>query len=169
LIDVELDVQQRTAQSVLEVFTKLPGRSASAKKLLSFVLQPVGRVAASLRHGRWDDPHVLPQELSLDQIESTVRSFESQPIYDMNFFDAPDEHFGNWSAKVSLDEWLPPTGTSHTLLFFQNDITPARHLDVQIWFDCLEVFDESGDRLSVDEVAAGGEAWWAAFGKRTQQ
>ena len=134
--------------------------------LLSLVLQPVGRIAGSLRHGQWDDPHVQPQELPLNRLESTVRTFGSQPIYGMNFFDAPDKYFDDWSAKVSLDQWLPPRGTSHTLRYFLDDTTPARHLDVQLWFDSLEIYDDHGSQLSLDVVAAAGEAWWAAFGTR---
>ena len=43
---------------------------------VQFILEPVGRIVASLRHGNWDDDEARVEEFALDRLETVVAGFE---------------------------------------------------------------------------------------------
>ena len=124
-----------------------------------FVLQPVGRVAASLRNGRWDDADAPAEPFPLEQLLDVVMSFQGVPVYGWDFFDRPDEDsFEGWSDRLSLDWRSEPGGLSHTLDLFQDG--GSRHLDLRIWFDDLRIFTPDRQEVSLDDFTAAGKRWW---------
>jgi len=159
-LGAEVDRARRMAALTFRVLT-LPaeGREPSDTRL-SLVLSPVGRIAASLRHGRGDDADARVEHFTLDALLGVVQSFGGLPIYGWEFFD--QSSFARWSAQLSLDEHLSGDGgNSHSIDLFQDG--GGRQLDVRVWFDGLRILDPLGAELSVDEVIAGGSRWWDAL------
>lgn len=137
---------------------------------IQLLLSPVGRIAASLRHGAWDDDSAPVENFPLDRLREVVDSFNGVPIYGAEFFDVPEnEGFARWSDRLSLDFRSGTDGLTHTLTVFQNG--NERHLDVQIWFDDLVIRGPSGNEITVDTFIEDGVRWWDAFwqgGSRTR-
>ena len=129
------------------------------------LLESVGRIAASLRDGRWDDADAPVETFALEGLRDAVTGFEQQTIHGWSFLDVPaDETFDRWSDRLSLDWRAEPDGLSHTLDLFQESAAgPARHLELRIWFDELRVFEPDGHELAFDEFTAAGVRWWDAL------
>lgn len=125
----------------------------------------VGRIAASLRHGNWDDQAARVERFELDQLSVVVDSFGQQPVYGWRFLDVPDaESFDSWKQRLSLDWRSEPCGTAHTLDLFQEGVTePIRHLDLRLWFDGLWIVDPDIKPIAFDDFTAAGVRWWDAM------
>jgi len=126
---------------------------------VQLILGPVGRLAASLRNGRWDDAHAAVEEFPLDRLLEVVMSFKGPPVYGWEFVDRPEaDKFATWNDRLSLDWRAGPDGMSHTLDLLQEGYD--RHLDLRIWFDELRVFTPEHEEISLDDFAPGGVRWW---------
>jgi hypothetical protein len=125
-------------------------------------LQGVGRIAASLRHGLWNDDSAEVESSSLDQLSDVVLSFKGVPIYGWDFIDPSDGSWERWKNRLSLDEHLSSGGTEHCIDLFQAGGT-ARHLDLRVWFDDLTLCDMTRNVISIQEFGAGGRRWWDAL------
>jgi hypothetical protein len=162
LLGIELDAHNRRVGATLAVLT-LPadGGPMPRDPRVQFVFAPVGRVVASLRQGRWDDPaaHVVP--ITGDQLLDVVRSFGGLPVYGWEFFDTAESKLEKLGRRLSLDWRGGNDGMAHSVRFFQAG--PDRHLDVIIWFDWFTVRDHAGREISLAEFTAGGKRWWDAF------
>ncbi|MGO9558630.1 MAG: hypothetical protein ACLPQS_05970 [Acidimicrobiales bacterium] len=124
----------------------------------------VSRIVASLRHGRWDDESSPIEELRLQDLPLTVRSFGSQPIYGWDFLDLAESGNSAWKRPASIDFSVGQGRGEHSIDVFQESaVGPPRHLDLRIEFDELTVTDASGQSLELAEFAAGGRRWWAAL------
>jgi len=133
-------------------------------RMLRLCLTQVGRVAASLRQGRWDDDSAQVTEFGIDELDDIVSSFGGQPIYGWKFVDSSDESWRDWQDRLSLDLVFEAGATTHTLSLFQDiDGDSARHLDVCIWFGDAAAHDYDNRPISLVEVAASGQRWWDAF------
>lgn len=160
-LGAEVDRSRRIAGLTFRVLTLPAEGPAPDDPRLSVVLSPVGRVAASLRHGRWDDHSARVESFSLDALLSVVQSFHGLPIYGWAFFDQ-EPRFAGWSTRLSLDEQFTGEAVhSHTIDLFQDG--GGRVLDVRIWFDDVRIRNPRGDELSIDDVIAGGRRWWDAL------
>gem|GEM_PF-1078728 len=121
--------------------------------------RPIARVAASLRHGLWNDETARVEPLTLDQFSGVVASRVSQ-VYGWKFLDPPESSWEGWRKRLSLDVRLGDR-SEHVLDMFKAGLTdPERHLDFRIWFDELEVFDQAGAPISLQDFADGGTRWW---------
>ena len=124
-------------------------------------LHRLGRVAASLRHGVWNDPDVEVEVFSLDQLTQVVASSGQEPIYGWEFLDVPSEKsFDAWADRLSLDQRWEPEGLSHTLDLFQES---PRHLDLRFWFDELYTYSPEREEIPFGAFTAAGRRWWDAF------
>ncbi|MEZ5967067.1 MAG: hypothetical protein R3F56_24735 [Planctomycetota bacterium] len=155
LLGVELDTVGRRAAVTFATLTL----DQPDKRRLQLVLESVSRVAASLRHGAWNDPTARVEPFAPEQLLAIVESFGGQPVYGWEFFDARDDDFATWSDRLSLD-WRAegPDGRAHTLTLFQEG--PDRHLDLRIWFGDCEFRDAAGRAVPVDEVCDQGRRFW---------
>jgi hypothetical protein len=163
LVDVAVDPSTWTGYVTLAVLTlQEEGLSPEDNRVL-LVLQPVGRIAASLRHGLWNDPSAPVEQFTIDQLSEIVRSFGQLPIYGWEFFDVPESGpFSQWSDRLSLDVRRGTDACSHTLDLFQDD-AGRRILDLRLWFERLEVRDPRGAVIPLDRFAADGRRWWDAL------
>lgn len=164
LLGIEVNQDQRTARLTFDVLTLPRSGPASQGTRVQILLAPVGRVVASLRHGRWDDPNARVEPFTIEQLLSVVQRFGGQPVYGGEFFDLPDSEFAKWSSRASLDFQTDVNGRRHTLDLFQegNDL----HLDVRLWFDGMRISMLDGTEISIDEFIASGKRWWDAFYKQ---
>lgn len=127
-------------------------------------LTEVGRVSASLRLGLWNDDAAAVELFTLDEFGDVVQRFGGQPIYGWEFFDPSSTSLERWKDRVSLDETFAGGSTDHVLSIFQESLAgPPRHLDVQVWFGGLSVYDYQRQPSDLGEVAAGGRRWWDAL------
>lgn len=161
LVGVEVSAKERGAALTFAVLALPSGDGPPPDDpRVRLILQPVGRIAASLRHGRWDDPTAGIESFELERLEEVVASFEQQPMYGWRFLDVPDkDDFAMWASRLSLDWRSEPGGTAHTLDLFQ-EWGGTRHLDLRFWFDDLRIFDRDRREVPLDEFTSAGVRWW---------
>jgi hypothetical protein len=168
LIGAEVDSEECVAGLTLAVLSLPEEGPAPEDRRVQIILRPVGRVAASLRHGAWNDDSAEVEPFQVDALLSIVKRFGASAIYGGKFFDVPkDKDFRNWKDRLSLDWWAPDAeaGTAHTLYLFQEG--EDLHLDMRLWFDELLVFrpPPGYEPIELDEFVAGADRWWKAFGE----
>ncbi len=127
---------------------------------IQVLLHPVGRVAASLRMGRWDDDSATVQPFKLNELLSVVQSFQGLPIYGWEFFDLSEDKFRSWSNRLSLDWDGDPSGMEHSISLFQEGSVPERILDLRIWFREIEFRSPDGSPVHIQNVISDGKRWW---------
>jgi hypothetical protein len=172
---VEFDPESRVAIVMLTVLLLPVGDGPAEARPVCLILRPVGRLAASLRHGSWDDREAHVEGLELDDLPRVFDRLGGQSIYGGTFFNVPEVRpgvfdrpngFALWSDRLSVD-WMAPRadGQTHTLLLFQEGAEgdQLRHLDVQLWFDELEARTVNGDGIRIDDLVSGARRWWRAL------
>jgi hypothetical protein len=133
-------------------------------RVLRLRLTQVGRVAASLRLGRWDDEAAVVEPFALNDLSGVVTSFGVQPIYGWEFFDPPASSWDRWRNRLSLDVEIAGGSQEHVVeLFQESGAGPARHLDFRIWFNGMAAYDLERNPKELLEVAAAGKRWWEAM------
>jgi hypothetical protein len=159
---VAVDVEPAKARAVvkLEVLTLPEQGPMPDDRGRQLILNGVGRVAASHRDGRADDPHAPVLPLERDGLTAAIATFLDHAIYGWEFINRGDDPFVEWSNRLSMDSQLPGRGTQ-TLDLFQED--GRRVLDLRIWFEELTVATASGAWVEFDEFTAGGVRWWDAL------
>jgi hypothetical protein len=161
LLGAEVSPERRMAAITLSVLSLPEVGPAPEDRRVQLLLSQVGRVAASLRHGRWDDENAAIEPFELEDLLPIVQRVGPSPIYGWKFLDSPDVgSFQRWSDRLSLD-WYPGDegGLSHTLLLFQ-EAGDAEFLDLCIWFDDLVIRRHGVEIISIEEFGAGGKRWW---------
>ena len=162
LLGLEVDPQRLRAAATLTVLTLPPDGPEPADPRRQFIFYPVGRVAASLRHGRWDDAAAPVEAFSIEQLLSAVQSFGGQPVYGWKFIDR-DDGFSRWSRRLSLDFAGDHTAMEHSITLFQEGATQNKILEIRLWFRELEIRDPQGEVILLDDFIAGGVRWWDAM------
>lgn len=166
LVGVRLDLDSRCVWLTFSVLALPPNDGPPpSDPRVQIILKAVGRIAASLRHGNWDDAEALVEPFEVDRLAEIVASFEQQAVYGWNFLDVPDaDDFTSWSGRLSLDWRSEPGGLSHTLTLFQEGGRGARrHLDIRFWFDVLGIRDPDQREVAFDVFTAAGIRWWDAM------
>lgn len=163
LLGFELDPTRALAGATLSVLMLPPDAGPMpADSRVQLLFAPVGRVAVSLRAGRWDDATAPVLPVGTETLLETVQSFGGLPVYGWEFLDVAEREMSKWGDRLSLD-WrgAPEHGLRHSLLLFQEG--GDRHLDLCVWFDTLEARWPDGSPVALSELAAGGKRWWDAF------
>jgi hypothetical protein len=163
LLGAEVETEQRAAAITLSVLSLPEEGPPPEDPRVQLLLHPVGRVCASLRHGRWDDAEAPVEAFRIDELLAVLGRLGRHAVYGWEFFDVPEEKdFARWKDRLSLD-WEAPgdEGRSHTLVLFQE--ADEAHLDLCFWFDDLVVHAPSHEEIPLDEFAAGGKRWWDAL------
>jgi hypothetical protein len=161
LLGFEVDPERRIAAATFCVLTLPEVGLAPEDRRVQFLFHPVGRVAASLRDGRWDDSKAPVVPLALSDLLSVVQSFGGLPIYGWEFIDVHARELDKWGDRLSLDWTSGHNGRSHSITVFQEP--GNRILDLCVWFDELEIRDSERRLVSVDAFIASGKRWWDAF------
>ena len=159
-LGAEVDASRHICGITLAVFSLPPDGPMPEDPRVQILLQPVGRVAASLRHGQWDDAEAEVEPFAIDQLLEVVQSFHGRPIYGWEFFDTPDVEFAKWSRRLSLDWRGDPDGMLHHLTLFQEGGDPERVLDLRIWFRDIQFRRPSGEEIPIGDVIDDGQRWW---------
>ncbi len=156
-----MEERRRFAAATFRVLT-LPAEGPPPEdRRVQILFRPVGRVVASLRNGRWDDEGAEVVSFAPSELLSVVQSFGGQPIYGWEFFDISEKELARWSNRLSLDWSSGLDGLSRNMALFQScGAGPARHLDLCVWFDELEVRRPDGEVVPLAEFAGGGRRWW---------
>ena len=167
LLGVEVDTDSRVVAATFDVLTLPPEGPPPDDRRVLFIFYPAGRVAASLRSGRWDDldAEIVPFEIG--KLLNIVEKFK-EAIYGWEFFDQ-EEDFEEWKERLSLDYRSGEDGNSQSITLSQEGL--ERHLDLRIWFDQLQLKNAAGQEIDIAEFIAGGRRWWEdlrAHGKRSK-
>lgn len=158
VLGFEVDPRRRLAGATFSVLT-LPERGpAPDDRRVQIVLHPIGRVTASLRDGRWDDPTAEVVPFSLAELLPIVQSFGGLALYGWEFIDVPT---AEWADRLSLDWPSGDDGLSHSITLFQD--AGNRILYLCAWFDTLAIRDPRGGEIPLEAFIAGGKRWWDAF------
>jgi hypothetical protein len=136
-----------------------------------FIFHYVGRIAASLRLGRWDDANAPVEHFDIANLLTVVQSFGCQPIYGWEFFNVHEKELSQWGNRISLD-LRPENGSiKNSISLFQEAPKGDKHLDLCLWFESFEIRDAQGKTIALDDFISGGMRWWNALSagdKRTQ-
>jgi len=160
LLGVEVDTNRHICGITLAVLA-LPSEGPKRDdSRLQIILHPIGRVAASLRHGRWDDDKAQVKPFEVHRLFEVVQSFHGLPIYGWAFIDTPEEAFSKWSKRLSLDWRGDPDIVTHNLTLFQEGGSPDRILDLRIWFQDIAFCRPSGEKVPIATVIDEGKRWW---------
>jgi hypothetical protein len=155
---LELDEGRRIVAVTLEVLTLPEDGPAPSDSRVQVVLQPVGRIAASLREGSDTSAQVVP--FTAEELTAVVDSVAGVNLYGWNYIDTHEKELAEWGERLSFDWRAGPDGLSHSLYLFQEG---PRDLDLLVWFDELRVFDPSYREIPIAEFLDGGRRWWEAF------
>ncbi len=172
LLGFEVDPARRIAGATFRVLTLPADGPPPEDRRVQLPFRPVGRVAASLRNGLWNDETAEVVPFALGELLGVVQGFEGQPVYGWEFFDVHDGELARWGNRLSLDWRSGADGLSRSIAVFQSSgAGTPRHLDLCIWFDELEIRRPDGAVIRLEEFAAGGRRWWDglyARDKRTE-
>ncbi len=164
LLGFEVDSARRIATATFRVLTLPAEGPPPADRRVQILFRPVGRVAASLRNGQWNDEEAEVVPFSLRDLLGVVQSFGGQPVYGWEFFDIHEKALAQWGNRLSLDWQSGSDGLSRSISVFQSSGAGAfRHLDLCVWFDELEVRRPDGVVIPLEEFVAGGRRWWDAM------
>jgi hypothetical protein len=162
LLGFEVDADRRLGGATFSVLTLPVTGPTPDDARIQLLFSPVGRVAASLRLGRWNDPNAELVPFELAQLLREVQNFGGLPIYGWEFFDVHEEELARWDGRVSLDWRSGSDGTFHSIRVFQEH--PAnRYLSLIVWFDKLSARHPDGTAISLKEFTSGGRRWWDAL------
>ncbi|HTR40947.1 MAG TPA: hypothetical protein VMH87_04975 [Pseudomonadales bacterium] len=158
LLGMEASPERQLAGATFAVLT-LPVEGPSPQdSRVQFIFNSVSRIAASLRHGRWDDLAAKVEKFGIEQLLEVVQRFRC-PIYGWEFFNLDTQKF-NWFDKLSLD-WREKGNPANSLSFFQDGGTC--HLDICLWFEDFTIKTPQGNEIALEEFIAGGKRWWDAM------
>ncbi len=115
LLGIAITAEKRAAEITFAVLT-LPsdGSPSPLDRRIQVLPRSVGRVAASLRNGPWNDDTADVLPLQLDDILA-LRARMQQEIYGWEFVDADEDGFKRWSDKLSLDCEFGSDGRTHSI------------------------------------------------------
>ena len=156
LLGTEIDTERDIASVTFSVLILPTVGPPPDDRRMQFLFYFVGRVAASLRLGAWDDKNAEVEPFDIGRLPSVVRSFK-QPVSGWEFFDL-DEDFLQWKDRLSLNYCSDKGSMTQSITLSQAG--PNRHLDLRIWFDTLGLWDASGEFVEIDDFIAGGARWW---------
>jgi hypothetical protein len=161
LLGFEVDPRRRIAAATFRVLTLPPDGPLPDDRRAQMIFRPVGRVAASLRNGRWDDEAAEVVPFGIADLLAVVQSFGGNPIYGWEFFDVHKTALDRLAGRLSLDWRSGDDGLSRSISLSQESgAGPPRHLDLWAWFDNIEVRRPDGSAVPLEEFAAGGKRWW---------
>lgn len=158
-----IDVDQAGDQVAVfvEVLTLPAEGPAPEDTAVALVLSGVSRVAASLRHGQWNDAEAEVEQVTLADLDTAVRNFGGCPIYGWEFVDPPEENWAGWRDRLSLDVALSNDPAPHVLdLFQEGGSGNPRHLDLRVSFRDLRVQRRDDHEIPLQEFIDGGVRWW---------
>jgi hypothetical protein len=161
LIGFEVDPERQIGAATFRVLTLPVSGPAPEDRRVQFLFNQVGRVAASLRNGRWDDPNAPIVLFVMDDLLSIVQSFGGLSIYGWEFIDVHEKELKKWGDRLSLDWTSKNNKHSHSITVFQD--TGDRILDLCVWFEDVEIRRADGSVIPIDEFIAGGKRWWDGF------
>ena len=161
LLGMEVDTDRKLAAATFRVLTLPEEGPPPSDPRVQIIFSPVGRVAASLRLGRWNDLKAQVVSFDIDDLLSVVQSFGGLPIYGWEFFDTDGKSVDRWSDRLSFDYRSDVQSSAHSILLFQDG--GERHLDICLWFDAVQIKDPKGNDLPIEEFIAGGRRWWDAL------
>jgi len=161
LLGFEVDAERRIAAATFRVLRLPEIGPAPDDRRVQFLFRSIGRVAASLRDGRWDDPAAPIVPFALGDLLSVVQSFGGLPVYGWEFIDVHAKELGKWGDRLSLNWISGDDGRSHSITVFQE--SGNRILDLCVWFDEFEIRDSERHALPIDTFIAAGKRWWDAF------
>lgn len=161
LLGFEVAPDRRVAAATFRVLTLPEVGTPSEDRRVQFLFHPVGRVAASLRNGRWDDASAAVVPFGIHELLSVVESFKGLPFYGWEFIDVHGAALQKWGDRLSLNWISGIDGVSHSITVFQDP--GDRILDLCVWFDDVEIRDPEGRAIPFDSFIASGKRWWDGF------
>jgi hypothetical protein len=160
-LGIDVDQTGDRAAVFVEALTLPAEGPAPQDTAAALVLTGVSRIAASLRHGWWNDADAEIEQVALADLDTVVRSFGGCPIYGWEFIDPPEESWASWRDRLSLDTALSSEPAPHVLdLFQEGGSGNRRHLDLRVWFRDLHIMRRTGEHIALQEFIDGGLRWW---------
>lgn len=159
LLGVEPNPERELVGATFDVLTLPKDGPSQADSRIQIVFCNVGRIAASLRLGRWDDRNAKIEKLEVEQLLDVTQGFHV-PIYGWEFFNLDIREL-DWLDRLSLDWRGSNDPAPNSFSFFQEG--DKRHLDVCLWFGDMSIRRPDGNETPLEEFIGGGKRWWDAF------
>jgi hypothetical protein len=161
LLGIAIDTAKRLAVATFRVLTLPESGPVPDDRRVQMRFSPVGRIAASLRDGPWDDPHAAVVPFEVTKLPEVVQSFGGLAISGWEFFDIHEPALEQWGGRLSLDWRSDDAGLAHSICLYQDAGT--RILDFCLWFDRLEIRAQGVTPIPLGEFIDGGKRWWHAL------
>ena len=156
LLGIEASPERKLVGATFQVLTLPEKGSSPPDSRVQFIFNSVGRIAASLRLGRWDDRAAKVEKFGIGQLLQIAESFRCA-IYGWEFFNLDAQKF-DWLERLSLD-WRGQNDESLNSFSFSQD-GGVRHLDICVWFESFVIRTPQSDEIELDQFIAGGKRWW---------
>lgn len=162
VLGVEFSEQKRGVACTFATISIDKNGNVPSDRRVQVILQPVGRIIASLRLGNWNDPTAEVVIFEPTELLEKVQSFGGLPIYGWEFINNADKDTADWKNRLSFD-WTSDQsgGLTNTFDLFQEG--HERHLDLRIWFDELTIFNPEGERVELQDFIDAGQRGWDAI------
>jgi hypothetical protein len=163
LLGLDADFDRRVMAITFDVWTFTENGKWPDDPRIVFVLSPVGRLAASIRLGVWNDVAADVVPMKATDLPELIRSMGGCEIYGHDYFDSNDRFLEHWDGRVSVDESWGSDGRSHSLRLFQEEGN-ERFLEFFVWYDTLQIRNAQDQELSVDAVITAYQRLMASRG-----
>ncbi len=118
LLGFHVHPERRLARATFRVLTLPESGPPAEDQRVDLLFRPVGRVVASFRNGRWDDPNAEAIPFGIHELLHTVQSFGELSIYGWEFIDVHVKQLAKWGDRLRLDWSSGQDGLSHSLTVF---------------------------------------------------
>ena len=156
-LGLSVDTEGARAAATLAVLSLPESGPAPEDRRVQLLMQPVGRIAASYRQGRWNDDTASVLPLTLAELERLTVE-RTMPVYGWDFLNQEErDPVATWPQPLSLDVTLDADACSISLdLHHDTD----NFLAVRLWFDDFRILTPNRGQLELSAFIQGGRRWW---------
>jgi hypothetical protein len=158
---LSVDLEDARAWATLAVLSLPETGDPPEDRRVALLMQPLGRIAASHRHGRMDDASAPVLPLTLPELERLTGE-GSVSIYGSDLFNQEQrDPVATWGQPLSLDITLDPKACSISLDLRHDTSDPF--LAVRLWFDEFRILTPNREEIELSAFVEGGKRWWDGF------
>lgn len=164
LLDIVCQLEEDKISVIVEkLFTQTNEDSVINGDLL--VLKGISELKISIRNGWWNKRNAKVDELLLSELSSTVKSYGGEQMYSDVFINRKDDtyHQWVWDNKLSLHRKIREQASLHHITLFQEGSVINKWFDIRIWFDEIELYTSSLEKLDVEEFSRKEYNFWDKF------
>lgn len=164
LLDVVCQLEEDKVSVIVEkLFTQTNDYSLIEGDIL--VLKGISEIKVSIRNGWWNKRNAKVDKLNLSELSSIVKSYGGEQMYSDKFINREDDtyHQWVWENKLSLHRKIREQASLHHITLFQEGSAINKWFEIRIWFDKLELYDSTLEKIGVEEFSRKEYDFWDKF------